>query len=197
MHTRLIENFSSKNVQLNEQEIALVQSLFVYRKYRKNQYILQQGDIARHETYVISGLARTYLLDDKGQEHVISFNPEDYWIGDLYSFHTGKPTQHNIDCLEDTNVLQITKQDSEKLLREIPKLAVFYMHLYRNSVVSYHHRVGSSLSKNAMERYKEFQERFPLIEQRVPNHQIASFLGITPQSLSRLRKQYLINKASR
>lgn len=190
----LVDNISKKGVQLDTDEIEVIESLFRYRKFRKNQYILQQGDVSRYETYMISGLARTYEVDDNGQEHIISFNPEDHWIGDLCSFYTGTPTYLNIDCLEETEVFQITHPDLEKLFIEVPKMNIFYRILYRNSIIAYNKRVGSALSKTALERYYEFQERFPQIEQRVPNHQIASFLGITPQSLSRLRKQAMGKK---
>lgn len=185
----LVQNISGKGVALDDAEIAFLESVFRYRKFRKNQYILQQGDIARYETYVFSGLTRTYEVNDKGQEHVIAFNPEDHWIGDLGSFYTGTPTNLNIDCLEETEVYQITHPDLERLFLEVPKMNIFYRILYRNSIIAYNKRVGSALSKSAIERYEEFLQRFPSIEQRVPNHQIASFLGITPQSLSRLRKQ--------
>lgn len=190
----LVQNIAGKGVILNEEEIAFLESVFRYRKYRKNQYILQQGDVARYETYVVSGLTRTYEVDDKGQEHVISFNPEDHWIGDLASFYTGTPTYLNVDCLEETEVCQITHSDLERLFLEVPKMNIFYRILYRNSIIAYNKRVGSALSKSAIERYEEFLQRFPSIEQRVPNHQIASFLGITPQSLSRLRKQAMDKK---
>lgn len=190
----LVDNIAKKGVHLDPNEIEFLHSAFRYRKFRKNQYILQQGDIARFETYMISGLARTYEVDDNGQEHVISFNPEDHWIGDLCSFYTGTPTYLNIDCLEETEVFQITHPDLERLFIQVPKMNIFYRILYRNSIIAYNKRVGSALSKTALERYYEFQERFPQIEQRVPNHQIASFLGITPQSLSRLRKQAMEKK---
>jgi CRP-like cAMP-binding protein len=190
----LIDNIAKKGVQLDPAEIEILEGAFKYRKFRKNQYILQQGDIARYETYIISGLTRTYFVDDSGQEHVLSFNPEDHWIGDLCSLYTATPTVYNIDCLEETEVFQITQQDLEKLFIEVPKMNIFYRILYRNSIIAYNKRVGSALSKTALERYYEFQQRFPSIEQRVPNHQIASFLGITPQSLSRLRKQAMEKK---
>ena len=194
MYDLLLKNISLKDVHLDDNEIEIIQSVFSHRKFRKNQYILQQGDITRHENFIIQGLTRTYLVDDRGQEHVITFDKEDHWNGDLYSFFTGNPTPYNIDCLEPTEVLQISLSNLDRLLTEVPKMYIFYMKLYRNSVIANYRRVATSLSKTALERYREFQERFPNIEQRVPNHQIASYLGITPQSLSRLRKQAMEKK---
>ena len=186
----LLENFAKKGVQLDENELAIIQSVFHYRKYRKNQYILQQGDVARYESFIIKGLARKYDVDDKGQEHVLLFLAEEWWAGDLYSFYTGQPTYYNIDCLEETEVLQITRQDLEYLYNRVPKMNIYFRILFQNSIIAYNKRIASALSKSALDRYCEFVERYPHIEQRIPNHQVASFLGITPQSLSRLRKQY-------
>lgn len=185
----LIQNINSKNVSLNAAETEILTSLFRYKKFRKNQYILQQGDISKYETLIIKGLARTYLVDDKGQEHVISFNSEQWWVGDLASHYNDLPANYNIDCLEETAVLQITKTDLEDLCTRVPQLNIFFKVLYRNSIISYHNRVASTLCKTALQRYEEFINQYPAIEKRVPNHQIASYLGIAPQSLSRLRKQ--------
>lgn len=134
-------------------------------------------------------MVRSYLIDDKGQEHVMQFSTEGWWAGDLSSFVTEEASSYCIDCLEDTEVLRITKKDLDKLLELVPKMNSFFRILYRNSVVAYNRRVAASLIDTALERYRAFVQQYPQIEQRVPNHQIASYLGITPQSLSRLRKQ--------
>ncbi|HYH15163.1 MAG TPA: Crp/Fnr family transcriptional regulator [Flavisolibacter sp.] len=192
----LLNNFAAKNVHLNAEEIEIVQSLFSYKKFRKHQYILQQGDICRYESFVINGIARIYQVDDKGQEHILQFTPEDWWTGDMYSFLTNSASNYNVDCLEDTEVLRITKPDLDLLYEKVPKINVYFRILYQNSIIAYNRRLGSTLSKPALDRYHEFIDRYPHIEQRVPNHQIASFLGITPQSLSRIRKQSMLVKRS-
>ncbi|WP_205942334.1 Crp/Fnr family transcriptional regulator [Pedobacter sp. SYP-B3415] len=179
---------------LTDADIQSLSQTFRYRKYRKNQYLLQQGDMARYETYVLKGMLRTYLVDRKGLEHVMKFSPEDWWAGDLYSLHMEKPTSYNIDCLEDTEVLQITRDDLEMLKKDIPGLNDYYQILYRNSVIAYNKRVASWLCNSATERYVEFIERYPDIDRRVSNHQIASYLGIAPASLSRIRGQYFKSK---
>jgi CRP-like cAMP-binding protein len=186
----LLQNFAKKGVLLTESETDIVTSQFRYRKYRKNQYILQQGDVARCESYILKGLTRTYLVDDKGQEHVMYFGPEDYWVGDLRSHFFEKPANYNIDCLEETEVLQITKQSIEELCLQVPRMNTFYRHLYRGSIIAHEYRTASILTKSTLERYQEFIQKHPQLEQRIPNLQIASYLGITPQSLSRLRRQY-------
>lgn len=188
MPEALIQNLG-KYVELDDGEIAIIESLFTFRKFRKRQYILQEGEIARYETFVKKGITRTYEVDDKGQEHVVQFGLEDWWIGDLYSFLTDTPSTYHIDCLEDTEVFQITKPNLELLYERVPKLERHFRILLQNAFIAFTKRISDGLSKSALERYEAFVRRYPHIEQRVPNHQIASYLGITPQSLSRIRSQ--------
>jgi CRP-like cAMP-binding protein len=187
----LLKSISAKGVHLDDQEIETVKTLFTYKKFRKHQYILQEGDTATHDNFIIKGLARTYRVDEKGHEHILRFTPEDWWTGDMASFLTGNPTTYNIDCLEDTEVLRITSSDLELLFDKVPKMNKYFRILYQKSIIAYGSRISSSLSKSASERYEEFTKNFPLLGQRIPNHQIASYLGITPQSLSRIRSQSL------
>lgn len=184
----LIKNLS-KFVPLDPQEAEIVQSLFTYKKYRRKQYILQEGDVTRYETFIVKGVTRTYEVDDRGQEHIIQFGLEDWWVGDLYSFLTGNPTTYNIDCLEDTEVLHITKVDLETLYEKVPKMERHFRIMIQNAFIASTRRLSASLAKSAPERYEEFINKYPQIEQRVANHQIASYLGITPQTLSRIRSQ--------
>jgi len=186
MSEMLIKNLS-RHVTLSNEEEEIILSLFTARKFRKHQYILQEGDITRHESFVAQGLTRTYEVDDKGQEHIVQFGPEDWWVGDMYSFLTETPTRYNIDCLEDTEVFQVTKGDLERLYLRVPKLERHFRIMIQNAYIASVHRISSTLQKTAAERYQEFIGKYPQIHQRVPNHQIASYLGITPQSLSRIR----------
>jgi CRP-like cAMP-binding protein len=180
----------SKYVSLTEEEATIIASLFTFKTFRKRQYVLQEGEITRHETFIVRGLTRTYEMDEKGQEHIVQFGLEDWWIGDLYSFLTETPSKYNIDCLEDTEVFQITKPNLETLYEKVPKMERHFRIIIQNAFIASTNRVASSLVKSAAERYLEFTSQYPQIEQRVPNHQIASYLGITPQSLSRIRAQH-------
>lgn len=186
----LIQNLAKRRIHLDAGEMEILQSLFTYRKFRRSQYILQEGNIPAYTNFVIKGLTRVYEVDNNGQEHVLFFGPEDWWVGDLYSFLTGNAAAYNVDCLEDTEVLQISKHHLDLLYEKIPKMNQYFRILFQNAYISATQRVSSSLSKSALERYQEFSGKYPHIEQRIPNHQIASFLGITPQSLSRIRRQY-------
>lgn len=189
MWNLLLENIRRRDVHLTEPEIEILKSLFVHKKLRKHQYILQEGEVCTHDNFVIKGLARTYRVDEKGQEHILRFTPEEWWTGDLASFLSGAPSMFNVDCLEDTELLRITYKDLNMLYEQVPAMNKYFRLLYQRSIISYNLRVTASLTQSASERYEEFIKRYPQIDQRVPNHQIASYLGITPQSLSRIRNQ--------
>jgi len=189
MWNLLFENIAQKGVVLADEEKDVVQHLFTHKKYRKHQYIVQEGEVVQHDYFIVKGLARTYRVDEKGHEHILRFTPEAWWAGDLGSLLGETPTPYNIDCLEDTEVLRIGSADLETLFERVPQMNKYFRILYQKSIASYNTRLAGSLTKSARERYEEFIHRFPQIEQRVPNHQIASYLGIAPQSLSRIRSQ--------
>ncbi|HEY2347489.1 MAG TPA: Crp/Fnr family transcriptional regulator [Puia sp.] len=179
-----------KHISLTEKEKEIVLSLFTHKKFRKRHYILQEGAVCRHETYIINGLTRTYEADKNGQEHVLQFGVEDWWVGDLYSFLTEIPSNYNIECLENCEVMQITRTSLDELYHLVPKTERYFRMLFQNAFVTASGRIISNISRTALERYTEFREKNPQVENRVTDHQIASYLGITPQSLSRVRRQF-------
>jgi CRP-like cAMP-binding protein len=183
----LLRKHFGKYVTLTKEEFERAADYFKFRKYKKHQYILQEGDVSRYETFILKGCTRIFETDGKGQEHIIQFGLEDWWVGDMYSYFTNSPSRLSIDCIEDCEVLQITADNFEKMCDEIPKLEKHFRKLFQSAFVASSQRIYSNLSKPAIERYKEFLDKYPLIGQRVPNSYIASYLGITPQSLSRLR----------
>ena len=179
-----------RHVTLEPGDHQIIESVFHHRRYRKKQYILQEGEVCRYESFIIRGCTRTYEVDKHGQEHVLQFGLEDWWVGNLYSFLGQVPSEFNIDCLEDSEVLQISHPDLEKLYSQSPRMERFFRIIIQNAFIALQKRVLTTLSKSAPERYQEFLSKYPQIGQRVPDHQIASYLGITPQSLSRIRKSY-------
>ncbi len=186
----LLRQNISRYVSLSDDEFEMTESFFAYRKFRKKQYILQEGDICRHETFIMKGCARMYQVGNDGQEHVTQFGIEGWWVGNLYSLTKETPSVINIDCLEDCEVLQISKTALDKMYAQVPAMERFFRLLIQNAFIAFQHRVLILLAKPAAERYKDFIERYPQIEERIPDHQVASYLGITPQSLSRIRSQY-------
>lgn len=178
----------AQHIQLTEQEQQFFTSLLRPRTLRKKQYLLQAGDVSRFENFVVKGLLRAYTVDAKGQEHIAMFAPEGWWISDLYSFLTQTPGNQNIDALEDSEVLQIEKQDLEKLYLQVPKFDRFFRILLQNAFVANQQRIIASISQTAEEQYLAFIKKYPSLEQRVPQHQVASYLGITPETISRIRR---------
>lgn len=185
---RLILENISRHIDLTEEEADYFISLLKQKTIRKRQFLLQSGEISRHETFVVKGLLRAYTIDKSGYEHVAMFASEGWWISDLYSFLTQSPGSQNIDALEDTEVLQIEKDDLERLYLEIPKFDRFFRILLQNAFVANQQRILASISLTAEEQYLAFVRKYPSLEQRVPQHQVASYLGITPETISRIRR---------
>lgn len=188
MFHHILHNIS-KYLQLSQEEIAYFTSLLKHKRLRKKQFLLEEGEVCKYECFVNSGCLRMYVLNEKGQEHIIQFATTDWWIGDQYSFVTGLPSIYFIDALEESELLLIEKNDLEKLYMQVPKFERFFRIAFQNSYVALQRRILSGLSQTAEEKYLDFVTRYPDLEQKVPQHQVASYLGITPESLSRIRKQ--------
>lgn len=184
----------SKKIILDSQEQELLKTFFIPKKLRKKQYLLQEGDPARYLAFVEKGFLRSYSIDEKGGEHIVEFAFEGWWIGDLFSFLTGQSSKYNIDALEDSELLLLTKQAEEEMLDKIPGMERFFRLLLQNHLIATQSRLVSSLSNTAEEKYKQLVKACPTIPQRVPQHMLASFLGITPETLSRLRKQISLRR---
>ncbi|MFC6100146.1 Crp/Fnr family transcriptional regulator [Olivibacter domesticus] len=182
-----------KKITLTKEEENKLTPFFIPKKYRKRQYVLQQGDICKYIAFVEKGMLRSFQVDDKGNEHVIQFAPEGWWIADNYSFLTGSPSSYDIDVLEDAEVLLITQTALEEMLQAIPVMERYMRILMQNSLISMQNRIACTLGSNAEERYQGVLKALPNIAQRVPQHMLASFLGITPETLSRVRRQLLKN----
>ena len=176
-------------IPLDAQEQKLVISLFKPRLYRKRQYLLQEGDICTQFYFVVRGCLRMYKIDDKGTTHVLQFATENYWINDLGSFHDMKPTDLAIDALEDSVVLQISRDDLIALYLQAPKFDRIFRVLLENSFVRLQNRLLQNISSTAEDRYQSFLELYPHLLNRLSQVQIAAYLGITPEFLSRLRNK--------
>lgn len=176
-------------IPLNKEEKELVRTKFHPRLFRKRQYILQEGNVCTQFYFVVRGCLRMYKIDDKGNTHILQFAAENYWINDLGSFHGLKPSALNIDALEDTVVLQISHDDLISLYLQAPKFDRIFRVLLENSFVRLQERLLQNISSTAEDRYQTFLEIYPHLVSRLSQVQIASFLGITPEFLSRLRNR--------
>ncbi|AYZ11626.1 Crp/Fnr family transcriptional regulator [Chryseobacterium arthrosphaerae] len=181
-------------IPLNKEEINLVNDYFKPRLYRKRQYILQEGDVCKQFNFVVKGCLRTYRIDKKGNMHILQFATENWWTMDIASFHEKKPSGLNIEAVEDTVVLQINYQDLIQLYRKAGKFDRIFRVLIENAYVTLQNRLLENISSTAEERYTTFLEVYPHLLNRLPQIQIASFIGVTPEFLSRLRNKRVKNK---
>ena len=139
-------------------------------------------------------MLRLYSVDEKGSEHVMQFAFEGWWSGDQFSFLTGEPSVYNIDALEDCELLLLSKKAEDEMMAKVPKMERYFRILLQNSLIATQRRLISSLSRTAEEKYNELVQSCPTIPQRVPQHMMASYLGITPETLSRIRRQLALKK---
>jgi CRP-like cAMP-binding protein len=182
-------------IPLNKDEKFLVTELFNPRLYRKRQYVLQEGDICNQFNFIVRGCLRMYKVDDNGDIHIIQFAAENWWLSNIGSFHDRKPSELNIDALEDTMVLQINHENLLSLYTKAPKFDRIFRVLIEKSFVSLQQRLLQTISSTAEERYLTFQQSYSELSTRLPQTQIASFLGITPEFLSRLRNKQVKRKS--
>ena len=178
-----------KRTHLTADEFDIVKNFFVTRKLKKKQFLLNEGEVCRYIGFVNSGCMREYTIDSRGNEHIIQFAIEDWWVSDLNSFLSGEPAEYNIDALQDSEILLLEKSARDKLLDECPKMERFFRILIESNHVANHRRITDSLSTSAEEKYLKFIKTYPKLFELVSQNQIASYLGITPQSLSRIRKE--------
>jgi len=176
-------------IPLNKEEKELVRTKFHPRLFRKKQYVLQEGDVSTQLYFIVRGCLRLYRIDEKGNTHILQFASENYWINDLGSFHGVKPTALNMDALEDTVVLQISRDDLKTLYTRAPKFDRIFRVLLENSFIRLQERLLQNISSTAEDRYQSFLEIYPHLINRLSQVQIAAYLGITPEFLSRLRKR--------
>ena len=176
-----------KKVSLTEEEKLLCVTFFTQKKLRKKQYLLQEGDACKYTAFVNKGLLRSYTVDADGTERIVQFATEDGWMADIYSFLTGEPSGCNIDAMEDTELLLITKPLQDEMVLQIPKMERYLRLLMQNHLVFLQRRIISSLNFTAEDKYLQLLSFSPNIIQRVPQHYIASYLGISRVHLSRVK----------
>lgn len=176
-------------VQLQQSEFNLLLKHFFKGKVFRKCFYLQAGQITRQTAYINKGCMRTFTADEKGGEHILHFSFEDWWIGDMESYHTQEPGTTYIQAIEDCELLCITKSDMEKLELQIPKLKEWHNSKQQKSFHATLKRLAEVKSQSPEERYKQLLGKHPQIFQRVPLQYIASYLDIEPPSLSRLRKR--------
>lgn len=166
-------------------------------RFKKKAHLFRAGEVCRNVGFVNKGCLRHYFIDDKGNDHIAYFAFEEWWVGDLQSFYSQKPTVYNLQTLEDCEIFLFTLPDFQKAIHEIPAFNEFILIKHRKSYTATIDRFVNSKSESAEEKYLKLLQKSPEVFQRVPQHYIASYLGIKPQSLSRLRKKILRDEGRR
>ena len=192
MHELLFRHISKK-VTLTESDKDYLKRIFIPKKLRKRQYLLQEGEVCRYLTYVNKGCLRLYTISEDGKEQIAQFAIEDWWMGEMFSFLTGEPSMYSIEALEDSELMLMDKKGEDLILKHVPAFERFLRITLENNYIANQRRIYNLMHKNAEEKYIDFVHRYPKILQRVPLHMVASYLGVTPETLSRIRKQLLEN----
>jgi CRP-like cAMP-binding protein len=192
----LLHKKINEKISITEEEFDICKSLFTSKKFRKKQFLLQEGDISKYNIFVTKGLLRSYTIDEKGAEHILQFALEGWWTADLYSFFTDEPSLFYIEALEDTEALLITRPSWESLLQQVPKIERYFRILIQNSLIATQRRLMESMTETAERKYLKFMKMYPDSIQRVPQHMVASYLGITRETLCRLRRDIAAGKSS-
>ena len=175
-------------IPLSSKEKLLLEEKFFVRKVKRREKILSEGNICKHYSFIVEGCFRMYGVDDKGYQHNIQFAAENEWIADIGSFHTKKASQLSIESVEVSAILQIDQESLYDLYLQMPKLDRIFKVIIENKYVELQNRVLQNFSSTANERYLAFVDQYPTLFNRLPNAQIASYIGITPEFLSKIRK---------
>jgi CRP/FNR family cyclic AMP-dependent transcriptional regulator len=184
-----ITDHVQKHVSLTEEGKAFFIDLLQVKTLARKELLVREGGICRHESYVVAGCLRSFYTDKAGMEHTITFAVEDWWISDFISFNRQEPATRNIEALEPCTLLQITRPALESLYNRVPAFERFFRLLHQNAHMALDKRVLGNISLTGKQRYQALAAQYPYLLQRVPQKFIASYLGITPVFLSRIRKQ--------
>lgn len=191
MLLQLLKDNIDRRVHLPTGAWEQLNSILTIQPIKKREVWHKSGEVMEIMGFVLEGCMRTYYTDEKGHEHVIQFAFEDWWCADLMSFVTQEPSSYSIDALEDSTLCVIHKNDYEQLLLDFPIFERFFRILTQGAYVASQRRMIDTMSKNAETRYSELIHKFPNLELRIAQHQIASFLGITPEALSRIKRNII------
>lgn len=186
-----IQNYISRFVSLTPEELSVVENCMQLREFPRKTILLNAGDVCNFEAYVLKGCIREYFIDHKGQELTLEFAVEDWWVSDITSFENQTPSIMYIETLEDCELLVLSRAAKDELLARVPKLERMFRLMIQRHLSVLQKRLFRTVSYTAMDKFEEFLRRYPSLPQRVPQHYIASYLGITPEFLSKLRKRQM------
>lgn len=175
-----------KVIPLTDDEYSFVLSHFSFENYKKKDFLIQKGENVKHCYFVVSGLLKLVYDDKDGKQHIVSFAMEDWWESDFSAYFTQTKAKMSLQCIEDTNVFCITLENYQKLSTGLPKMESFFLKKSNSGHIASQNRILSFLTSNAKERYEQLLKQYPLLFQRVPKTLLASYLGVSRETLSRL-----------
>tara|TARA_R100001369_G_scaffold32096_2_gene56734 strand:+ start:7787 stop:8362 length:576 start_codon:yes stop_codon:yes gene_type:complete len=178
-----------KDVIFTENEVEIITSLFHKINVKKGSVLLNAGESVNEQYYILDGCLRSYHIDTHGKEHTVQFGIKDWWISDYTGFFTSEKSIMTIEVIQDATLYRIAVKDKEYLYKKIPKIDRFFRIKLERAFAGFQKRILSNLSQSARERYLDFMKTYPNIEKSIKNYHIASYLGITTESLSRIRKE--------
>jgi CRP-like cAMP-binding protein len=182
-----IDQFVAKHISLTPEEAELFHSLLKFKKVKKKNFLLKEGEICDFEAFILKGCTRTYYIDKEGSETILVFGVEGWWVSDIGSFSEQKPSMQFIETVEDCELLTIDYRSKALLFEKIPKFEKLFRHLVQRSLSVLQQRFYASISQTAEERYLAFIDRYPAMLQRIPQHQIARYIGVSPEFLSKVK----------
>ena len=192
LYNPLLEYIQSKSLlQLSDAEKELIAGAFKVKHLRKRQYLLQEGDICKYMAFVVKGSGRMYSVNESGQENIIRFAIESWWLGDYESYNLHTPSLYNIEMFEDSDVLLVSYDQMQELRKNVPAVDLMVKEIDRKGAIATQKRIHSAISQDAEERYNLLAKAYPEFLLRFPQSMIASYLGISPETLSRIRKNSL------
>lgn len=182
-----INAYIGRYAEFNTDEVAYFNALLQRKTFARKTFLLQEGEICKFEAFIKKGCIRTYYIDQKGAEVTLQFAIENWWVSDIASFHEQKPSSMFIETLEDSELFILTPETKEKLLMHVPKFERMFRLMVQRNLTRLQERLFQTIATTAVEKYLDFIERYPTIPQRVAQHYIASYLGFSPEFLSKVR----------
>ena len=171
------------------EDLAFVETVFVPRRLAAGEFLQRGGEVARHAAFVAHGCLRSFVIDPKGKEHVVQFAPEEWWLADAISLNSGMPSQYFFAAIEDSDLLLTDASGHQQIVDRVPGYAAAMRAGLQKHAAAKDLRIVKALSASAEERYLDFMRTFPTIAQRVPQWMVASYLGMSPETVSRIRSQ--------
>ncbi|HOY16688.1 MAG TPA: Crp/Fnr family transcriptional regulator [Haliscomenobacter sp.] len=189
MRSDLLITSLQQYIPLSERDQQLIIACLRERKVKKGQFLVHEGAVSRCTNFVNEGSVRTYFIDLNGQEHIVQFAIEGWWISDLNSFILQVPATFNVQAIEDSVILELPFESLELLYEQIPKLERYFRIVTQRAFVAFQQRIVQNISMTAEDRYLAFQQKYPKIELRIPQRLVASYLGISAEFLSKIKKR--------